>query len=105
MSHSDHHHGHDHDHHHGHHDHDHDSHHHHHEAQGGTVDLSAREKLTRLFDYWLRHNESHGDSYNQWIVQAEQEGLHDTAAILREIADLTRKVTEKIQAGAATLKK
>jgi hypothetical protein len=68
------------------------------------VDLSTRDKLARLFDYWLRHNESHGDTYNQWIAQAEQEGLKETAALLRDISDLTRKLTEKFQAGAATLK-
>ncbi|MDY6832942.1 MAG: hypothetical protein SWC96_14085 [Thermodesulfobacteriota bacterium] len=87
------------------HGHDHGHHHDHHHTHAGDGEMSTREKLVKLFDYWLRHNESHCDTYTQWIDQAEQEGLSDTAAILKEIADLTRQITDKFQAGAATLKK
>ena len=87
SSHHDHHHGHDH-----HHDHD----HHHHEEPG---ELSFEEKLIKIFDHWIKHNESHAQTYLDWGEKAKAHGREDIAILLEDIAQLSGQLTEKLQAG------
>ncbi len=86
-----------------HHDHTHnhdDNHTHGHETDG----LSVKEKLATLFEHWIRHNESHGQTYMQWANRAKEEGLADISAGLSEVAELTDKITEKLKSAAASVK-
>ena len=81
----------DHDHHH------HDEHHHHHHEPG--QGMSFAEKLTKLLDHWIAHNESHVQSYREWEQKAQAEGHLDTAALLGNIAELSDRITEKLKMG------
>lgn len=105
MTHHDHNHNHGHhhgDHHHKHHDHDHEhdhGHHHHHhdhdQHQEPISSMSDREKLVRLLDHWVAHNNDHADNYLQWSGKAEKMGLEDVARLLKEAVDLTHAISDK----------
>ncbi|MDY6903462.1 MAG: hypothetical protein SWH61_02140 [Thermodesulfobacteriota bacterium] len=87
---------------HHHHDpHDHDHHHHHHGESDR--EMPTKEKLAKLFDHWIRHNDSHAGTYRQWEETARAEGMTDVAAILAEIGTMTDAITQKLQAGAKAL--
>ncbi len=85
-----------------HHDHHHHhSHDHHHEETG---ELSFEEKLIKIFDHWIKHNESHAQTYLDWGEKAKAHGREDIAALLDDIAGLSDQLTEKLQAGLSKAK-
>jgi hypothetical protein len=64
---------------------------HHHEddiaEQMGT--MSEIEKLGKLLEYWIRHNEEHATTYLEWSKKAATEGLKDVVSLLEEASDTT----------------
>ena len=85
-----------------HHDHDHEHHHHHghdHHHHDETGELSFGEKLVRLFDHWIKHNESHAQTYLDWGEKAKAQGREDISVLLNDIAGLSDQLTEKLKAG------
>jgi hypothetical protein len=101
MTHHDHDHHHEHDHqhhHHGDHDHqhghDHQQHDHGQRQKPGSA-MSDKEKLVKLLDHWVAHNNDHADNYAQWSGKAEQMGLEQAARLLKDAADLTHAISEK----------
>lgn len=79
---------------HDHHDHDH---HHHDEAAGQT--LSFEDKLVKIFEHWVRHNESHAETYVEWSRKAKAQGLEGIAALLDDISQISDRLTDKLKAG------
>jgi len=91
-----------------HHDHPHDHHHHdNHEHDHGqdhrheqtSQELSFEEKLVKIFDHWIKHNESHAQTYIDWGEKAKAHGFEDIATLLDDIAGLSKQLTEKLQDG------
>ncbi len=103
-----HHHDHSHDHAHGHphdhhHDHTHDDHQDHTHGASGT--LSFEEKMSKLLEHWIKHNDDHADSYRDWAQKASAEDMKTAAHLLVEVAELTGQITGKFQQALATIKK
>jgi len=57
-------------------------------------DLSEMDKLSHLLKHWQGHNEEHVSEYQQWADRAEAQGRTQTAALLREAAQATARVTD-----------
>lgn len=103
MSHDhDHHHDHDHD--HGHH-HDHGDHHHHHDHDQSSVSLSFAEKLTKLLDHWIQHNDHHVEDYRKWASEARENDQAAVAEQLDAVADLTDTISGHFRKAAENVKK
>jgi hypothetical protein len=51
--------------------------------------MSEREKLGKLLEYWIRHNEEHAKTYLEWSKKAATEDLKDVASLLEEASDTT----------------
>ena len=83
---------------HHHHSHNHDHGHDHHQEESNR-ELSFNEKLAIIFEHWIRHNESHGQTYLDWRDKAKAQGLDRIAGLLEEIAVLSDRLTEKLKAG------
>ncbi len=93
-------HTHDHDHSHGHtHGHDHEHEHHAHDT------LSFEEKMIKLLEHWIKHNEDHADSYRDWAQKAQANGMPDVGALLGEVAEMTADITGKFEETLAAIKK
>ena len=90
-----------HDHEHGHHNHDHhhhdDQHDHHHETKST---LSLDEKLIKLLENWIRHNESHAETYRDWAQKAKADNMAQVGALLEEAADITGLTNKKFEEAA-----
>ena len=85
-------HGHDHD--HGHsHDHTHS-----HETAGSDSD-----KLKKLMDYWIDHNNDHIDDNEKWLKKTEEMGLGDVALDLKEVTKLLKEVNKHIESARTKL--
>lgn len=67
------------------------NHHHHHEDTSAELKgaLSEREKLGRLLEYWIKHNEEHANTYLEWSKKATTWEIKDVAEILEEAANTT----------------
>ncbi len=86
--------------HHDRHHHDHHDHHHDHSDEGEKAQgLSFEEKLVKIFEHWIQHNEDHAQTYVDWRVKAEAHGLDGIATLLDGIAQLSDRLTEKLKAG------
>ena len=103
-------HHHDHDHPHGHahdhnHDHDHAHDHHHDHAHHTHATLSFEEKMIKLLEHWIKHNEDHADSYRDWAQKAQANGMPDAGELLGEVAEMTASITGKFEETLAAIKK
>ena len=72
------------------------NHHHHHENTHieDHDSLSEKEKLGKLFQYWIKHNEDHVKTYLEWSKKADIEDLKDVISILEEASELTMSINK-----------
>ena len=75
--------------------HHHDHHDHHHDV---TSDLTFEEKLIKLLEHWLKHNQDHAHTYQEWAGRAKAHDLLQAGALIDEIVEITRVIDEKIKA-------
>ena len=87
-----------------HHRHHHGDHHHSCNHQESSDTLSLEEKLSKLLDHWVQHNDDHAVNYRNWGSKAKVKGLDEVARLLEEAAQMTEKTGEVFKAAAATLK-
>ncbi len=50
------------------------------------------QKLKHLVVHWKEHNEEHAQTYFEWSKKADAAGKGELAAVLRELAEGTRKM-------------
>src|SRR6056297_1246726 len=82
-----------------HHDHSH-GHHHSHEESG---EMPFEEKLKKILDHWIKHNEDHAATYKDWAERTSQAGMNDAARLLKKAADLNITMNEKFEAAKALI--
>ena len=85
-----------------HHDHDH---HHHHEHNHGKSEMPFAEKIIKLLEHWIRHNEDHAKTYQDWADQAKEIHLEKVAVIIKEAAEMNLVVNEKFEQAKALIQK
>ncbi len=70
---------------------------HHHTHQDTQSELSFEDKLKRLLEHWIKHNDDHVRSYKDWAEKAKAENYPEVAASIEEAAETTRMITEKFK--------
>ena len=92
-----------------HHDHDHShghSHDHHHDhAQPSDGTLSFEDKMIKLLEHWIKHNDDHADSYRDWARKAQSHGMAEAGELLSDVAEMTAGITGKFEQILAAIKK
>lgn len=81
------------------HNHDHDHHHH-----GGT-EMTFEEKIIKLLEHWISHNEDHAKTYQDWADQAETHHLTEAAALIKDAAAMNLAVNDKFEQAKALIQK
>jgi hypothetical protein len=66
--------------------------------------LSLEEKLSKLFDHWIQHNDDHAKTYRAWGSKAKHQKLDEIARLLEEAAQITEKINTVLSTAAANLK-
>ncbi len=84
-----------------HHHHDHD---HHHSHDDGS-EMPFEEKLTKILDHWIKHNQDHADTYEDWAARAREAHLDDVAELLKDAANLNFTMNEKFEAARKLISK
>jgi hypothetical protein len=66
----------------------------HHHASG---DLSFDEKMIKLLEHWVKHNDDHADTYRQWAEKANDMKMADVGRLIAEAAEMTMTIRQKIE--------
>ena len=85
------------------HHHDHDHHHNHDHHHGGT-EMTFEEKIIKLLEHWIRHNEDHAKTYKDWADRAETHQLTEAASLIKEAAEMNLAVNEKFKQAKTLIK-
>jgi len=78
------------------------THHHHHETQSN---LTFDEKLTKLLEHWIQHNEAHMSNYMEWAAKAKENNLDQVSGLIENAANVSTKTSEKLSEALNLLKK
>jgi len=72
------------------------NHHHHHEDTHieDHDSLLGKEKLGKLFQYWIKHNEDHAKTYLTWSKKEDIEDLKDVVSCLEKASELTMSINK-----------
>jgi hypothetical protein len=74
--------------------HEHPAHHHH----DSTDELSPREKLVKLLEHWIKHNEGHAQTYQEWAEKAGAISMGaEVEGCLKEAAGQTLAVNGRLE--------
>lgn len=88
-----------------HHDHDHDhGHDHHHGHAHSHAPLSFAQKLTKLMDHWIQHNDHHAEDYRKWAQDARSNQQTAVADLLEAAAELTGTISDRLREAGAKVK-
>ncbi len=71
--------------------------HHHDHHHDVTSDLTFEEKLIKLLEHWLKHNQDHAQTYREWAQRAKRNDLAQVGDLIDEIGVITRGIDEKIK--------
>lgn len=63
-----------------------------HDSHSHGEELSEREKLRKIIEHWIHHNEDHVQSYRQWAGRAEKLGERAVAEVLEEAAGVSAQM-------------
>ena len=77
--------------------------HHHDHHHDVTSDLTFEEKLIKLLEHWLKHNQDHAHTYREWAERAKAHDLLQAGVLIDEIGEITRTIDEKIKAALASV--
>jgi hypothetical protein len=56
------------------------------QQKGPEGKLSIQDKLFKMVEFWLHHNEEHARSYREWAGKAREIGLEEVGFILETLA-------------------
>jgi rubrerythrin len=83
---------------------DHDSHHHHSNHHHGHEKISDQQKLVKMMEHWIHHNQDHAHSYYEWAKRAKDMGWEQVAGILEEVAEQAMMQNRSIEQALALMK-
>ena len=72
-------------------------HHHHHHHDESHSELPFEEKLAKILDHWIKHNEDHAQNYKKWAQEAKTKGLTEAGELLLEAADISLGINQKLE--------
>ena len=79
--------------------HDHD---HHHDVKSN---LTFEEKLIKLLEHWLKHNQDHAHTYQEWAERARSNDLSQIGDLLDDVGDMTRAIDNKFKEALESIQK
>ncbi len=80
------------------------SHHHHHDHEIKST-LSFDEKMIKLLEHWIKHNEDHAETYRDWAKRAKEKNISKAGQLLEDAAEMTRMINEKLKAAGESIRR
>lgn len=77
-------------------------HHHDHEIQSA---LSFNERMIKLLEHWIKHNEDHAQTYRDWAQKAKEKNNTKAGTMLEDAAEMTLSISEKFESAIKLINK
>jgi hypothetical protein len=61
------------------------------------------EKLLKMLNHWIKHNEDHALNYRNWAEKAKTNSQGKAGALLEEAAEMSLAVNERFQKALAII--
>jgi hypothetical protein len=81
---------------------DHDD--HHHPDHGHPAELSLDDKLIKLLEHWIRHNQEHAKTYGDWAEKAAADSKGEVSILLNEAVSLSIHLNRKFEKALAKMR-
>jgi hypothetical protein len=78
-------------------------HHHHHHDHDSHGEMPFDEKLLKMLNHWIKHNEDHASNYRNWAEKAKTNSQKEAGALLDEAAEMSLAVNERFQKALALI--
>jgi hypothetical protein len=59
--------------------------------------LSLDEKMIKLLEHWIKHNEDHAHTYRDWAQKAKEKNKNEAAKLLEDAAEMTLLINKKFE--------
>jgi hypothetical protein len=60
-------------------------------------ELSFNEKLIKLLEHWIRHNQEHAKTYGDWAEKAAADSKREVSILLKEAVSLSMDLKRKFE--------
>ena len=81
-------------------------HHHHHDHDHEIVStLSFDEKMIKLLEHWVKHNDDHAETYRDWAKKAKEKNMDEAGSLLEDAAEMTLEISKKFEEAARTIRR
>jgi hypothetical protein len=70
---------------------------HHHHGREIKSALSFDEKMIKLLEHWIQHNEDHARTYRDWAQKAKEKNKNETAQLLEDAAGMTLRINKTFE--------
>ena len=77
--------------------------HHHDHGHEVQPEMSFEEKMVKLLDHWIRHNDDHAGTYRGWAEKARENHMEATAELLNEAVQMTIAINSRFKTALAAL--
>ena len=79
-----------------------EKHHHHHHEHGSHGEMPFDQKLAKMLEHWIKHNEEHAINYRNWAEKSKANNRKRAGALLEEAAEMSVAVNEKFKQALAS---
>jgi len=59
--------------------------------------LTFDEKLVKLLEHWIKHNDDHAENYKDWALKTKDKDMRDISLLLEEAVDMTVLISDKFK--------
>jgi len=81
-------------------------HHHHHDHDHEIVStLSFDEKMIKLLEHWVKHNDDHAETYRDWAKKAKEKNMDEAGSLLEDAAEMTLEISKKFEEAARIIRR
>ena len=82
------------------------THHHHHDHDHEIAStLSFDEKMIKLLEHWVKHNDDHAETYRDWAKKAKEKNMNEAGSLLEDAAEMTLEISKKFEEAARIIRK
>ncbi len=78
------------------------THHHKHDHEIQST-LSFDEKMIKLLEHWIKHNDDHAQTYRDWAQKAKEKNMRKASSLLEDAAEMTLMISKKFEEAAALI--
>ncbi len=80
------------------------THHHQHDHEMRSP-LSFDEKMIKLLEHWIKHNDDHAETYRDWAQKAKEKNMREAGLLLEDAAEMTLMISKKFEEAATLIMK